>query len=537
MPSESPEPENYSISEMMDRLKEQRSGDGKSNGELVTRADGTQAIKVRGRKRRSSQPVKEKQQQGRRTRAIQIVVVLVLLFVVLASSVGLVIYMNGGSYRNKVLDRASKVTGSNAEMTEFRVTPIGANAQTLTLTWPETSPLRKLSLQGINAQLNFTSFLGQPWSGEEIVAQKGELRIDSVAPGAPETADASEFFRFGCYRCPDLTMYFGGNAQGAAMTVLNSEVSLYPTSASGHPELHLRRGKVHFRRDLGELEIDRALIGITGRQMNIVKMRLQGPVHPREDGLRDILPASRNTGTEEPPTVTDPRGALTLTGPLESASPGRTSTLDLKVEDLPIEDLAGHDLGSIFSGKIDSRDRLNSNFLSIDPASAESARFEVAFRGGFGSKLMLTHLPFLARLAALEDDSGYEKAVLDSGATGILRIDGSSITLDDLRLEVRSRMMLRGSITIGPNKALSGHMDVGLAIGLVDADTRLSAAFDTPREDMRWLRVNLSGTAAVPTDDFDKQVLGARSAPRGQDSNVAPKATAEDAFKDLTKPR
>ena len=61
------DPERYSLEEMMERLKAKPSSTpDPADGELVTRADGTQAIKVRKRKRRSHQPQKEARTRARR---------------------------------------------------------------------------------------------------------------------------------------------------------------------------------------------------------------------------------------------------------------------------------------------------------------------------------------------------------------------------------------------------------------------------------------------------------------------------------------
>ncbi|MEY3896152.1 MAG: hypothetical protein RLZZ214_1672, partial [Verrucomicrobiota bacterium] len=57
MPASPSEPEKYSIDEMMDRLKSSPPPNPE-DGELVIRPDGTQAIRVKRRKRRTSQPVK-----------------------------------------------------------------------------------------------------------------------------------------------------------------------------------------------------------------------------------------------------------------------------------------------------------------------------------------------------------------------------------------------------------------------------------------------------------------------------------------------
>ena len=83
------EPEKYSIDEMMDRLKAVPS-ENPDEGELVTRSDGSQAIRVRKRKRRSTQPHKEERHRTRRTRIIQVSAALIFLFIA-ALTVGRII--------------------------------------------------------------------------------------------------------------------------------------------------------------------------------------------------------------------------------------------------------------------------------------------------------------------------------------------------------------------------------------------------------------------------------------------------------------
>jgi hypothetical protein len=98
----SPYPEKYSIDEMMDRLK-QSSAENPDNGELVTRADGTQAVRVRKRKRRSKQPHKQDAQRTRRARVIQIAAAFVLVILAaLTAGIG-IIYANSSPFRNSLV--------------------------------------------------------------------------------------------------------------------------------------------------------------------------------------------------------------------------------------------------------------------------------------------------------------------------------------------------------------------------------------------------------------------------------------------------
>jgi len=510
MSSESPEPENYSISEMMDRLKERSSGDP-SQGELVTRADGSQAIKVRKRKRRTEQPERESQKQARRLRAIQLVGVLLTLVVALLVAGGALLYYNGSPYRNKILQRIKDVSGANAEVAQFRVTPIGANAQSLSLEWPEHSVLKSLSLTGVTAELHAPSLFGRTWSGDEMTSSKGELRIDEAAEGGLAVLgnDGNSSFKFTRFRSPDMAVLVG-NPKNPALAIRGTEISFYPQTVTGRSELRLTKGKLTFRNGLPPMTIDRGLFSFSGRQMEIVSLKL-------EDSL-------------------DSRSQIDLSGSMNPFVGKKVSTLDIdRVENFPIEHLMGQDFGRILSGRIESRELPNSNFLSFTPGSLESGRLVLAFRGGFSSKLTLSNLPFLSVLARMLDDDGYESPSIDSGASGILRMSASGCSVEDLRLEAKSRMVVRGSLSVSSSKALSGHLEVGLPTTQVSTLLRrLDPYFSAPKEEMRWIEIEVSGTTSAPVDDFTKRVSAAFNRESAPES---PSATPKSLFDEATKPR
>ena len=59
---------NYSVDEMMERLRRgEREKQSSEDGELVTREDGTQVMRVRRRKRRSKQPEAEARKKTKRS--------------------------------------------------------------------------------------------------------------------------------------------------------------------------------------------------------------------------------------------------------------------------------------------------------------------------------------------------------------------------------------------------------------------------------------------------------------------------------------
>jgi hypothetical protein len=196
----------------------------------------------------------------------------------------------------------------------------------------------------------------------------------------------------------------------------------------------------------------------------------------------------------------------------------------------------GLDLGRILSGRIESREVINSNFLSFNPGSAESHRFVLAFRGGFSSRLTLGNFPFLYELSRILDDSGYEKPNLDSGASGVIRYSGGVWVIDELRFESKSRLGIRGSLTIGADKSLSGRLEVGLPARQISTFlSSMDSVFSPPREEMRWIDVQISGNTTAPQDDLAKRLVASMK-PAGS-SKASSGSDPRSQFEEATRPR
>src|ERR1035437_3096621 len=153
---QSQEPENYTIDAMMDRLKE-RPSESHEEGELVTRSDGSVALKVRKHKRRSSQPHKEHEKRVRKLRAVQVTGLLVSVMLVIFTGGGILVYHNMPAFRNSLTEKISAWTGAQAELTQFRASPIGCSAASMALHWPESGILKELSARGMEGDLSLDS--------------------------------------------------------------------------------------------------------------------------------------------------------------------------------------------------------------------------------------------------------------------------------------------------------------------------------------------------------------------------------------------
>lgn len=491
MPSES-EPEKYTIDEMMERLKNRPGEDPLQDGELVTRADGSQAIRVRKRKRRSHQPHKEELRKARRAKIIQVSGALILVLLAAAAAGVAIVYGNSAPFRKGLVAKITENSGASVELEQYRMNPTHANAGRLILTWPEGNAMHDLTVRGIRASIHPASFLGKSMVGEEVTGAEGTLTLQVPAPGSPARvapADVVEMpsIRFKRYTIPRLHVVAGGvPAQGFSLRGTEAAFQLRETGE--RPQLLLNRGDIVIH-GWPKLRLDRSYIEFRDRELDVVSMRL---LHE-----------------------SDSRGLLELSGTVAPYDSGQPSTLDIRLQSYLLAGLAGEEFGRLFSGadnedrlagRVDSVPTADSNSLSFFPGAVPEAKLAVTFRNSLTSRIELGGFAFLAGLARLLDDAWFAHPVFESDATGILRRENGGVAIEDLDLESKGRMFVRGRVAMASDRKLSGKLELGIAEGMIKAaaNRRLDALFGPPKAGFRWITLNLGGSAAKPADDFMK---------------------------------
>lgn len=479
MPAPS-DPEKYSIDEMMDRLKNPPSEEPLHEGELVTRADGSQAIRVRKRKRRSHQPHKDELKQTRRARMIQVSGALILILMAVFAAGSAIAYANSAPFREKVIRMIAISSGARVEMERFRVNPTRAVAGRLDFAWPEGNVLRGLTLRNAGAAISPSSFLGKSLAGEEVTSAEGTLTLGIPQEGQPMRATPASAepppVRFKRYAIPKFHVRIGEEAAPIAR-LSNSEGSFQPVNASGRAQLLLNRGDISIS-GWPKIRMDRSHIEFRGGEVDIVGMRL---LHE-----------------------SDSAGEFELAGTVSPYAAARPSTLAVRMESFLLSGIVGPDLGRLISGRIDTISSVKSNYLSFTPGPVPASTLDVSFRNSLTSNFELQGFPFLANLARLLEDNWFERPVFDMEATGTLRRADAAVMLDKLNFEYKGRMALRGNLTMAADRRLSGNFQVGIAEAMVKtaANRRLEAMAGPPRDGFRWITLKIAGTAAAPTDNF-----------------------------------
>ncbi|MEO5917191.1 MAG: hypothetical protein ABIS50_23375 [Luteolibacter sp.] len=507
------EPEKYSIDEMMERLKNNISGNLEEDGELVVRADGTQAIRVKKRKRRSDQPHKTERSRTRRSRIFQVSAAMILIILAGLGIAAAVIYANSPPFREGLVRKIVQSTGADTELKMFRMNPQSANATNLALKWPEGNVLSSLSLRGVNAEIFPSSFLGKSMNGEEITVVEGALALHVPQPGQPlrvEPASEDELpIQFKRYRIPKFSLTLG-DPSSPVMGLLKSEASFYPTSLNGRPQFNLSQGELWIK-GWPMLRLDRSFIEFRDKEVDIVSLR--------------ILDGS------------DSRGTFEISGTVLPYSPDRLSTLSVELKDFQLSGITGPHLGKLFSGRIDTLPTTKSNYLTFYPSQNPTPKLAIAFRCSLTSTIEVSGFPCLFMLSQALEDEWFQRPSFEGDTVGgTLQYEADATKLQDLNLESKGRMALRGHISVAANQALSGNLEVGVADSMVAASktSRMKTLFGPSKEGFRWITLKIGGTASNPTDNFKELFLAPEATPSAESNDPDHKGST---FDELTKPR
>ncbi len=527
MPDPSDEPEKYTIDEMMERLKRRSSTDAEK--ELVTREDGTQAVKSRKRKRRTNQAVDKETKRNHKVHIIQIVgFTLIAVLIFIAGMVGLV-YSNSTVFREKLIGKIQVASGAKVEMTQFRMNPASAHSSSISMVWPEGNVLARISAESLVAKTALSSFVGQSFSGEEIVAGKGNLFLRSPLKGEEaryeKAVEGKLPVRFQRYSIPALNVYFGNNEVFKSV-LEKTEASYFPIGDSGKGEIRLNGGLLRCG-DWPAMELDRSYVRLDGSELDIQSMRFTVPTELKQR--------------------TVDRGSMDFTGVVKPLDADATHVLSVKVESFRLSYLLGSDLGRFFLGSVmTNEDAVDSNFLKFHPELMDEAEMELRLVHSLDSRVDVSQLRFLTNLATYLDDRWFELPNFDSEVSFSVRRMGDLVEMREIVLEQRGRMAIRGELSGLDGGMITGKLRVGIPGNLISGakNKRLDRIFGEVEEGYRWVDVEIGGTGASPVDNFremyeaadeDKvtEVAGDGEEEEGDAGDVVEEGKEGDSFDEL----
>lgn len=506
--------ENYSVDEMMARLKrndkQKRTDSPDKDGELVTREDGSQVVKVRRRKRRSQQPEKKKKKSNPKIKWAILGSLIGLFVILIAGTIFIIVKYNGKSFKETTEATVTDLTAAeSAELTQLRVTPVSAKAAKAELSWDQHSFFQSASFTNIKADIKATSFFTSDWIGEEVVASVGSIQIKTPASSVETSSNtAISPYSFGAFRCNQLDMQFGSDRNAPAITGL--QISLRK-QVDDRYQVVFNNGLMKIP-NWPALEISSGVMTLNSDDAEI-EARLEA-----SSGLT---------------------GEIIIKGRI-AKSTDRPVVLDVKAKDYPIQQLLGKELGRLIQGDIHSD--MGSLSYNYKKSSSEALSFIMPFNS---TDLRLSELPMLTDLKDLTGDTQYVRPSFTRCSGTIMRTtDG--VTLNNLSLTSSRIITLTGHITVSSKGMLSGELDVGIPARLFSPRKPAPAIFSEPHSGFIHTKVTLSGSIHNPHDNLNERWRASESAsrptPLPKSSEMTPlEKAAQDAkqkekdFEDLTR--
>jgi hypothetical protein len=469
--------DNYSVDEMMGKLRKgerhKRQSDSKSEGELVTRENGTQAIKVRRRKRRSKQPPKKQASQTNSK----------LKWAILGSAAALLVLMgivtifiiakyNGSKFKTTTESNISSLSGAaETTLTQLRVTPVSAKAGKTEIKWGQQSFLKDATFSNIRAHIIATSFFSDEWRGEEIVASIGEVHLKTPDSGAETSSDEiTSPYRFGAYRCNQLDLFFG--SEKSAPSITEVEVSLRRLN-NGEHQIVFHDGLMKVNH-WPPMKLSSGIVMITSLGAQVEALLKAGRSHNGELTFKGLI--SKTT-----------------------TSPAR---LDVKAKNYPIQELLGKDLGRFIQGELQSETGSFTYNYSKQPDEALS--FILPFNS---TEIRFEGLPMFKVLNKLIADTAYISPLFSRCRGTILRT-AEGLSLNDLEFINNSLLILKGNIDVDTQGKLTGKLSIGIPQSTFD--DQAPQPFTGPIDGFYHLVVTLSGTTQTPNDNLHQLLKGAK---------------------------
>lgn len=512
MPSTDPEPEKYSIDDMMDRLRSRGEGGRDGEAELVVREDGTQVYRMRKRKRRSHQPKKEKEKRQRQFRVAQVVTGVALVAMAGLVLLGSVVYLNSSAYQNTILSRVRTWTGAEAQLTHFRMSPVSAAAESVNFTWPDHSIFKSLRLNNVRADLRISSIFGRTWKGSEMVAANGGTLVLQKSGGGPVLASPERKgdcpFQFR-YRSPNFTILMG-QPESPAVRLQSTEVSLAvldPAATTGNLQCE---GGVLTVAGWGEFGLNFASFQIEPAGVRLATLRL--------------APTAGSKGEIE---ILNPQQ-------LPLAIESGQSEMAMRVDRVPLSTLLGPSFGNLLSATVETPGEGKEGSFLLKGGVVPAVSCRIPFQATATSESSSSLLPLFAILAEEVGEKWYQSPRFDLGFSGTVIRDRAASGVEDLSMEARGRLMITGRVMADAGGVLDGTFEVGLPnAALAESSAAFRRVFQRREGGYAWATVRISGTGRKPVDDLQKQIE--QAATTVAPSSGGPDSVEED-FRDLTTP-
>ena len=471
--------ENISIDEMMRNLKRgevKKKAIDIDSGERVTRADGSEVIKVRTKKRRTVQPKQEAERKSLRSKIILISAVISLLLISIIAYSFLLGYYNGNRFKSDVSRSITSLTGANTELGALDVGTFSSSVSKVHLSWEDKGSLvREFTSSTIFADCGVFDLVadGVGVGGTTLDASEAELKLVMVDE-LSEYDTSTEFpfdYQFNLFQCSSFKIDFDdGENWGLQESSISYRVN--------EEDSGFLKGKISL--DSGEFKVP--LFGDFTVQNGLIEVGdMEAKVYM---GLNS----------------TEFNGQFNIDG---TCGYTRNSSIDLvtTMRDYDLKGLLEPKARRFFHGRVSSGEG-TFNMKMGDLESFEMSS-DLVMRD-----VTITDFAFIRGLAQLMDDDFYTNPKFSDKLTMKLKRSNKVTEYSDIDLKQEAFMYVKGSLSIDELNLISGMLEVGLPVTVLSGRNAelLRSVFSYGDGEFIWVRVNISGDLLKPTDDFSQQI-------------------------------
>ena len=465
--------------------------------EVVIRADGTKVVRVT-KKRRVMLSESDKKRKGRKQ------FLLVLLAIFLLSVVGLGVFfvrmasMTGESYVNKQAAELKEIWGaSDMRVVGSGVSGSGFHLDSLVVTFPESSMVERVEINGIEAELDSSTFFSGHLTGDLIRAKRIFIRLREGAKNLSfplRHGDDLWFFRR--VECADFNLCFG-EGENSPVSIEHSYAYMY------YPDNAYRDECVFCLKDGVVKMTGWKKIHITNGKFNVSKVAIEDFAL---EGTTDAVGAGN--------TMESAVTRLAIYGSILDQAP-LAGPYTFDSDNMPLTEFTDGRFQFFMAAKTRSvpQAKEKSKALVTLPFNHNKPQF----RGDFPVKqLSIMEIPAVFKLIEHIEPirrKTYTPPTVHEALIQLDHVDDSIIArIEDGQAVERDTIEIRCDLSVDDVNRLKGTMSFGLPAVLTHAEYPDGMADPILQETdgMAWLTAQVSGPANHPQDDSD--ILEARAA-------------------------
>lgn len=473
----------YSVDEMMDRLRDS-DREKREEGELVTREDGSQVMRVKKRKRRSKQKKEEEAKRRKKLLLLRTVAVIALPLFLGLGVVYLLAKYHSPSFSKNVVATIWEKTGGSAKVRQLSPTGTQISARSVQLNWPDGSPLDQLQVENLQGDLSLLSFVSGNFRGEELRGSKGFLLTSGRENRKIEDpgGDGLKSPGFKSYANDYFSFFFG--RMNSPFRLEGSRVKFVATDYSR--QLSLTGGELTAG-SWGAVPLKRGTLEFLKETIKVISLRFEE--------------ADRH---------------LVLSGDLSLAD--SIHSLSVEVVTGTVGNVGGAGLENLVVADISEA----TGTLVFRPWNVASHEVTISASPEY---LIVQNFSFLDALEELYGDARFQEFEFELNSDFDLIRSANGVEIRGLNLLELGVLAIKGNVKVSDGE-LSGTLEVGLPDHkrlTVSREQRKSFFANGRLEDgFFWFEIELGGTTEEPTDNF-LNFLSGRA-----------KESAEDLFEQLT---